>query len=394
MREAVIVSAVRTPTGKFLGGLKEFKATDLGALAVREAVRRAGIDPGIVEECILGNVVSAGLGQAPARQAALRGGLANSVGALTINKVCGSGLKAVMLAAQGIALGDIDVAVAGGMESMSNCPYLLTRVREGLRMGDGTLTDSMIHDGLWDSFHNMHMGLTGEHVSEKYNVTREEQDQYAVDSHRKAAAATREGWFADEILPVSIPQKKGDPVVVDKDESIREDTTLETLGRLKPAFKKDGTVTAGNAPGVNDGASALVVMAAEVAEKLNLAPLARIVGYATAGLEPKLVMMTPVEAVKKLNARTGWKMDDADLLELNEAFAVQAVAVTRELSLDPARVNVQGGAVALGHPIGASGARILTTLLYALKRQGRKRGIATLCLGGGNGVAMAVELIN
>jgi acetyl-CoA C-acetyltransferase len=394
MREAVIVSAVRTPTGKFLGGLKEFKATDLGALAVREAVRRAGIDPGIVEECILGNVVSAGLGQAPARQAALRGGLANSVGALTINKVCGSGLKAVMLAAQGIALGDIDVAVAGGMESMSNCPYLLTRVREGLRMGDGTLTDSMIHDGLWDSFHNMHMGLTGEHVSEKYNVTREEQDQYAVDSHRKAAAATREGWFADEILPVSIPQKKGDPVVVDKDESIREDTTVETLGRLKPAFKKDGTVTAGNAPGVNDGAAALVVMAAEVAEKLNLAPLARIVGYATAGLEPKLVMMTPVEAVRKLNARTGWKMDDADLLELNEAFAVQAVAVTRELALDPARVNVQGGAVALGHPIGASGARVLTTLLYALKRQGKSRGIATLCLGGGNGVAMAVELIN
>jgi acetyl-CoA C-acetyltransferase len=394
MREAVIVSAVRTPTGKFLGGLKDFKATDLGALAVREAVRRAGIEPGLVDECILGNVVSAGLGQAPARQAALRGGLGNGVGALTINKVCGSGLKAVMLAAQGIALGDIDVAVAGGMESMSNCPYLLTRVREGLRMGDGTITDSMIHDGLWDSFHNIHMGLTGEHVSEKYSVTREEQDQYAVDSHRKAAAATREGWFADEILPVSIPQKKGDPVVVDKDESIREDTTLETLGRLKPAFKKDGTVTAGNAPGVNDGAAALVVMAADVAAKLNLTPLARIVGYATAGLEPKLVMMTPVEAVKKLNARTGWKMDDAELVELNEAFAVQAVAVTRELAIDPARVNVQGGAVALGHPIGASGARLLTTLLYALKRQGKKRGVATLCLGGGNGVAMAVELIN
>ena len=394
MREAVIVSAVRTPTGKFLGGLKEFKATDLGALAVREAVRRAGIDPGIVDECILGNVVSAGLGQAPARQAALRGGLSNGVGALTINKVCGSGLKAVMLAAQGIALGDIDVAVAGGMESMSNCPYLLTRVREGLRMGDGTITDSMIHDGLWDSFHNIHMGLTGEHVSEKYSVTREEQDQYAVDSHRKAAAATREGWFADEILPVSIPQKKGEPVVVDKDESIREDTTIETLGRLKPAFKKDGTVTAGNAPGVNDGAAALVVMATDVAAKLNLTPLARIVGYATAGLEPKLVMMTPVEAVKKLNAKTGWKMDEAELLELNEAFAVQAVAVTRELALDPARVNVQGGAVALGHPIGASGARVLTTLLYALKRQGKKRGVATLCLGGGNGVAMAVELIN
>ena len=393
MRDSVIVSAVRTPTGKFLGGLKDLKATDLGAMAVREAVKRAGIDPASVQECILGNVVSAGLGQAPARQAALRGGLDNSVGALTINKVCGSGLKAVMLAAQGIATGDIDIAVAGGMESMSNCPYLLTRVREGLRMGDGTIIDSMVHDGLWDSFHNIHMGLTGEHVSEVYTVSRDEQDQYAVDSHRKAAEATRQGWFRDEILPVSIPQKKGDPVVVDRDESIREDTTRETLGRLKPAFKKDGTVTAGNAPGVNDGAAAAVVMAAEVAATLNVKPIARIVGYATSGLEPKLVMMTPVEAVKKLISRTGWKLADVDLLELNEAFAVQAVAVTRELGLDPARVNVQGGAVALGHPIGASGARILTTLLYALRRRGGRRGIATLCLGGGNGVAMAVELL-
>jgi acetyl-CoA C-acetyltransferase len=391
MREVVIVSAVRTPTGKFLGGLKDLKATELGAMAVREAVKRAGIDPATVDECIMGNVVSAGAGQAPARQAALNGGLSNAVGALTVNKVCGSGLKAVMLAAQGIALGDIEIAVAGGMESMSNCPYLLTRVREGLRMGDGTIIDSMIHDGLWDSFHNVHMGLTGEHVSETYKVTREQQDQYAADSHRKAAHATREGWFKDEILPVSIPQKKGDPLVVDRDESIREDTTAETLGRLKPAFKKDGTVTAGNAPGVNDGAAAVVVMGADAAAKLNLKPLARIVGYATSGLEPKLVMMTPVEAVKKLNKRTGWSVQDADLLELNEAFSVQAVAVTRELGLDPARVNVQGGAVALGHPIGASGARILTTLLYSLKRQGKKRGIATLCLGGGNGVAMAVE---
>ena len=393
MRETVIVSAVRTPTGKFLGGLKDFKATELGAMAVREAVKRAGIDPATVDECIMGNVVSAGAGQAPARQAALHGGLSNAVGALTINKVCGSGLKAVMLATQGIALGDIDIAVAGGMESMSNCPYLLTRVREGLRMGDGTVIDSMIHDGLWDSFNNIHMGLTGEHVSEKYHVTREEQDRYAVDSHKKAAAATKQGFFRDEILPVSIPQKKGDPIVVSHDESIREDTTLESLARLKPAFKKDGTVTAGNAPGVNDGAAAVVVMGADVAARLNLKPLARVVGYATAGLEPKLVMMTPVEAVRKLNKKTGWNMGDADLLELNEAFAVQAVAVTRELGLDPARVNVQGGAVALGHPIGASGARILTTLLYALKRQGKKRGIATLCLGGGNGVAMAVELI-
>ena len=393
MRDTVIVAAVRTPTGKFLGGLKDFKATELGALAVREAVRRTGIDPASVDECIMGNVVSAGAGQAPARQAALNGGLSTSVGALTINKVCGSGLKAVMLATQGIALGDIDIAVTGGMESMSNCPYLLTRVREGLRMGDGTVIDSMIHDGLWDSFHNMHMGLTGEHVSETYKVTRDQQDAYSVDSHRKAAHATKQGWFKDEILPVSIPQKKGDPVVVDKDESIREDTTIESLGRLKPAFKKDGTVTAGNAPGVNDGAAAVVVMGADIAAKLNLTPIARVVGYATAGLEPKLVMMTPVEAVRKLNKKTGWKIEDADLIELNEAFAVQAVAVTRELGLDPARINVQGGAVALGHPIGASGARILTTLLYSLKRQGKKRGIATLCLGGGNGVAMAVEML-
>lgn len=393
MRETVIVSAVRTPTGKFLGGLKDFKAPELGAMVVREVVKRAGIDPKTVDECIMGNVVSAGAGQAPARQAALNGGLDVGVGALTINKVCGSGLKAVMLATQGIALGDIDIAVAGGMESMSNCPYLLTRVREGLRMGDGTIVDSMIHDGLWDSFNNIHMGLTGEHVSEKYHVTREEQDKYAVESHKKAAAATKQGFFRDEILPVSIPQKKGDPVVVSHDESIREDTTVESLGRLKPAFKKDGTVTAGNAPGVNDGAAAVVVMGADVASRLGLRSLARVVGYATAGLEPKLVMMTPVEAVRKLNKKTGWQMGDADLVELNEAFSVQAVAVTRELGLDPARINVQGGAVALGHPIGASGARILTTLLYSLKRQGKKRGIATLCLGGGNGVAMAVEVL-
>ncbi|HYN08509.1 MAG TPA: acetyl-CoA C-acetyltransferase [Vicinamibacterales bacterium] len=393
MRESVIVSAVRTPTGKFLGGLKDLKAPELGAIAVREAVRRAGIDPATVNECILGNVVSAGLGQAPARQAALKGGLDNSVGALTINKVCGSGLKAVMLASQGIATGDIDIAVAGGMESMSNCPYLLNRVREGLRMGDATIVDSMIHDGLWDAFHDIHMGLTGEVVSEKYRVTREQQDCYAVESHRKAAAATKQGWFRDEIVPVSIPQKKGDPIVIDRDESIREDTTLESLGRLKPAFKKDGTVTAGNAPGVNDGAAALVVMAADIAARLNLTPLARIIGQATSGLEPKLVMMTPVEAVKKVLQKTGWKIDDVDLVELNEAFAVQAVAVTRELGLDPSRVNVQGGAVALGHPIGASGARVLTTLLYALRRLGKKRGIATLCLGGGNGVALAVEVL-
>ncbi len=391
MREAVIVSAVRTPTGKFLGVLKDFRAPDLGALVVREAVRRAGIDPEMVDECLMGNVVQAGVGQAPARQAALRGGLPVSVGALTINKVCGSGLKAVMLAAQGIATGDIDVAVAGGMESMSNCPYLLSKVREGLRMGDGKIIDSMIHDGLWDAFDDQHMGLTGEHVAERYKVTREEQDAFAVSSHRKAAAATREGAFADEMLPISIPQKKGDPLVVAADEPIRDDTSMESLGRLKPAFKKDGTVTAGNAPGVNDAAAALVVMAADVAARHNLKPIARIVGQATAGLEPKLVMMTPVEAVRKLMKKTGWSIADIDLVELNEAFSVQGVAVTRELGLDPARVNVHGGAVALGHAIGASGARVLTTLLYALKRHDKRRGVATLCLGGGNGVALAVE---
>jgi len=393
MRESVIVSAVRTPTGRVLGGLKDFSAPALGALVVRESVRRAGIDPATVDECIMGNVVSAGLGQAPARQAAIHGGLGPGVGALTVNKVCGSGLKAVMLAAQGIATGDIDVAVAGGMESMSNCPFLLKGAREGLRMGDGKLIDSMVHDGLWDSFHDMHMGLTGEHVSDTYKVTREDQDRYAADSHRKAADATRHGWFKDELLPVSVPQKKGDPVLVDRDESIREDTSAESLARLKPVFKKDGTVTAGNAPGVNDGAAAVVVMAADLAARRGLKPMARIVGYATSGLEPKLVMMTPVEAVRKLLKKTGWSIGTADLVELNEAFAVQAVAVTRELGLDPARVNVQGGAVALGHPIGASGARILTTLLYALRRRGQMRGIATLCLGGGNGVAMAVEMV-
>ena len=393
MRESVIVSAVRTPTGKFLGVLKDFRAPDLGALAIREAVARAGIDPATVDECLMGNVVSAGVGQAPARQAALRGGLPITVGALTINKVCGSGLKAVMLASQGIATGDIDIAVAGGMESMSNCPYLLFKVREGLLMGDSKVVDSMVHDGLWDAFDDVHMGMTGELVSDTYQVSREEQDAYAVDSHRKAAKATREGAFTDEMLPISIPQRKGEPTIVNADEPIREDTSLESLGRLKPAFKKDGTVTAGNAPGVNDAAAALVVMAADVAAHLNLTPIARIVGQATSGLEPRMVLMTPVDAMKKLMLKTGWKLEDVDLFELNEAFSVQGVAVIRELGIDPLKVNVHGGAVALGHAIGASGARVLTTLLYALKRHGKKRGVATLCLGGGNGVALAVEIL-
>jgi len=391
MRESVIVSAVRTPTGKFLGVLKGFTATELGALAVAEAVRRAGIDPTIVDECLMGNVVSAGLGQNPARQAALRGGLPDHVAALTINKVCGSGLKAVMLADQGIRVGDIDVAVAGGMESMSNCPYLLPRVRDGLRMGNGEVVDSMINDGLWCAFEQCHMGNSGEVVAEHYKVGRAAQDDYAARSHQKAARATNEGAFKDEILPIVIRQKKGEPLVVDRDEAIRADTTVESLAALKPAFKKDGSVTAGNAPGVNDGAAALVVMAAERAKSLGLAPLARIVAQATSGLAPKFVLMTPVEAVRRVADKAGWDLKDVDLFELNEAFAVQAVAVLNELGIDPAKVNVNGGAVALGHAIGSSGARVLTTLLYALKHRNVKRGIATLCLGGGNGVALAVE---
>jgi acetyl-CoA C-acetyltransferase len=391
MRESVIVSAVRTPTGRFLGTLKGFTAIELGAMVVREAVRRSGIDPDIVDECTMGNVVSAGLGQNPARQAALKGGLPDHVAALTINKVCGSGLKAVMLADQAIRVGDIDVAVAGGMESMSNCPYLLTRVREGLRLGNGEMIDSMINDGLWCAFEQYHMGNAGEVVAEHYRVGREAQDDYAARSHQKAARATEDAAFEEEILPIPIPQKKGNPVLMDRDEPIRAETTAESLKSLKPAFKKDGTVTAGNAPGVNDGASALVVMAPERARSLGLTPLARIVGQATSGLAPKFVLMTPVEAVQRVAEKVGWSLGEVDLFELNEAFAVQAVAVLAELGIDPDKVNVNGGAVALGHAIGSSGSRVLTTLLYALKRRNLKRGIATLCLGGGNGVALAVE---
>ncbi|MDO8794763.1 MAG: acetyl-CoA C-acetyltransferase [Vicinamibacterales bacterium] len=391
MQEAVIVSAVRTPTGRFLGSLKGYTAPQLGALVVREAVRRAGIEPDSVDECIMGTVVSAGTGQAPARQAALRGGLSPHVGALTINKVCGSGLKAVMLAAQGIATGDIDIAVAGGMESMSNCPYLLTGAREGLRMGNGTAVDSMINDGLWCTFDNAHMGLAGERVATEFSVGRDAQDAWAVESHRRAAEATAAGRFADEILPVEIPQRKGDPVVFSQDESIRPDTSLASLGALRPAFASGGSVTAGNAPPVNDGASALVVMSAHRAAELGLTPIARIVAQATSGLEPRYVLMTPVEAVRKVLRKAGWSLPDVDLFELNEAFAVQAVAVAQQLAIDPARVNVHGGAVALGHAIGSSGSRVLTTLLSALGQRGLRRGVATLCLGGGNGVAVAVE---
>jgi acetyl-CoA C-acetyltransferase len=391
LREAVILSAVRTPTGKFLGALKDLPATDLGARVVREAVRRAGVDPARVDECIMGNVLQAGNGQNPARQAALRGGLSEHVAALTVNKVCGSGLKAVMLAAQGVATGDIDLAVAGGMESMSRAPYLLPGAREGLRMGNGQVIDSMIADGLWCAFEQCHMGLSGEVVAGEYGVSREEQDRYAAESHRKAAEATRAGAFADEILPLEIPQRKGPPLRVDRDESIREDTSADVLAGLKPAFKTDGTVTAGNAPGVNDGASAVVVASADLARQLARPPLARIVAQATSGLAPRLVLMTPVEAVRRVADKAGWHLGDVDLFEINEAFSVQLVAVLRELGIDPARVNVHGGAVALGHAIGSSGSRVLTTLLYAMARRGVRRGIAALCLGGGNGVALAVE---
>ena len=393
IRESVIVSAVRTPTGKFLGALKDFTAPQLGAMAVKCAVSRAGIDPASVDECIMGNVIQAGNGQNPARQAALNGGLADHVAALTINKVCGSGLKAVMLAAQGIATGDIDIAVAGGMESMSNAPYLLPRVREGLRMGDAQIVDSMIHDGLWCAFEHCHMGMSGEHVAEIYGVTREEQDRYAAESHQKAARASAACRFTSEIVRVEIPQPRGSALAVDRDETIRPDSTVDVLGNLQPAFKKGGSVTAGNAPGVNDGAAAVVVMSGERAASLGITPMARVAGYATSGIAPKLLLMTPVEAIRKVLKRTGWRLEDVDLFEINEAFAAQMVAIIRELGLDPARVNVNGGAIALGHPIGASGARVLTTLLYAMKERRARRGVASLCLGGGNGVAMAVEML-
>ncbi len=394
MDDVVIISAVRTPIGKFQGQLGEVGAIDLGAIAVREAVKRASLDPKLVDECIMGNVVAAGLGQNPARQAALKGGLAPEVAAMTINKVCGSGLKAVALAAQAIQTGNSSIVVAGGMESMSNAPYLLPQARKGYRLGNAKIVDSMINDGLWDAFNNFHMGMTAELVAEKYKITREQQDEFAVNSHSKAIAAQKECRFASQIVGVDVPgKKKGDVLMMTKDESPREDTTVETLRALKPVFKKDGTVTAGNAPGMNDGAAALVVTSATRAQELGVKPLARIVAQATSGVEPQWVMMAPVSGVRKIWEKTGWKAGDVDLYELNEAFSVQAVAVTQELGLDSSRVNVNGGAVALGHPIGASGARVLTTLIYELARRNARRGIAALCLGGGNSVAMAVERV-
>ncbi|HEY9285037.1 MAG TPA: acetyl-CoA C-acetyltransferase [Pyrinomonadaceae bacterium] len=391
-RESVIVSAVRTPTGKFQGALKDMSATDLGALVVRESVRRAGVRPEDVDEVIMGCVIQAGVGQNPARQAALKGGIPFGVSAVTVNKVCGSGLKSIMMASQAVKLGDAEIVVAGGMESMSNAPYLLPKAREGYRLGNGTLVDAMIHDGLWCAFENYHMGNTGEVVAERYNVTRAEQDEYALNSHRKAAAAIKAGKFRDEILPVEIPQKKGAALVFDTDEPVREDTSVEALAKLKPAFKKEGgTVTAGNAPGVNDGASAVVVTSLERARELGVEPMARIAAQATSGIQPELVMMAPVEAIRKVVKKAGWSLSEVDLIELNEAFSVQAVAIMRELELDPAKVNVNGGAVALGHAIGQSGSRLLTTMLFEMKRRNARRGLAALCLGGGNAVAMAVE---
>ncbi len=391
MREVVIVSAVRTPVGKFQGALSSLSAVELGAIAVRAAVARVpGLGPKEITECIMGCVLPAGLGQAPARQAALNAGLADTISALTINMVCGSGLRAVGLAAQAIAQGDAEVIVAGGMESMSNAPYLLPALRKGARMGDTSAVDTIIKDGLWCPCENWHMGSSAELVAEKYGFTRVQQDEYALNSHRKAAAAAREGRFEAEIVPVEVPSKKGTSIVT-RDESIREDASLEALGALKPAFKKDGTVTAGNAPGLNDAAAALVVMSAERAKSLGLTPLATIRAQATSGVAPRWIMLAPVTGVQKVLARAGWSLADVDLFELNEAFSVQAMGVTKELGLDLDRVNVNGGAVAIGHPIGASGARVLVTLLHEMQRRDAHKGVAALCLGGGNSVAMAVE---
>ncbi len=389
MSEVVIVSAVRTPVGRFQGGLKDLKATELGARVVREAYERAKLDASEVEEVIMGNVLSAGLGQNPARQAALNAGIPGTVSALTINKVCGSGLKAVMLAAQAIQCGDEEVVVAGGMESMTNAPYLLSKLRDGYRLGHGQALDVVIQDGLWCAFENWHMGNSGEWVANEYHISREEQDEYSVNSHKKALAAGQSGRFDDEILTIEIPQRKGAALLLKADESVRADASLESLAKLKPAFDPKGSVTAGNAPGINDGAAAVVVMNSKRAAGREV--LGRIVGQAVGGTEPKKVMMAPVIAVQKLLQKTGWHAADIDLFEVNEAFSVQAIAVCRELGLDLNRVNVNGGAIAIGHPIGASGTRCLVTLLYEMKKRDAKRGVVTLCLGGGNAVAMAVE---
>ncbi len=391
VKDVVIASAARTPIATFQGALSSLSAPQIGAFAAQEALRRAGIDGSEIEEVIFGNVLTAGLGQNPARQVALAAGIPDTVGALTINKVCGSGLKAVMLAAQAIRAGDADCLLAGGMESMSNAPYLLPEARRGVRLGHGQLIDSMVHDGLWDKYNDYHMGITGENVADKYKITREEQDAFAVQSHHKAADAENAGRFDAERFTVSVPQRRGDPVLFGKDENIRPKSSMESMGKLRAAFKKDGSVTAANASSINDGAAALVVMSAERAEKLGVKPLARIEAYATGGCAPEWVMMAPEKSVQSCAAMWNMKPSDFDLHEINEAFSVAAIALQRVLELDPSKVNVNGGAVALGHPIGASGARILTTLLHAMQQKGAKKGMASLCLGGGNAVSMAVE---
>ena len=393
MDEIVIVSGVRTPVGKFQGSLSDVSATRLGAVVVREGVRRAHLQPDQIDECIMGNVVSAGLGQNPARQAALFGGLPPEVSAVTVNMVCGSGLRAVALGAQSIQTGNAEIIVAGGMESMTNAPYLLPQARSGFRMGNAVAVDSMVNDGLWDVYNDFHMGHTAELVAEKYGISREDQDCFALLSHQKAAAAWREGRYAPEVVPVEIPaKKKGQPpILFERDESIREDASIEALRALKPAFKKDGTVTAGNAPGVNDAAAAVVIMSATKALALGLTPMARIVAHATSGVDPKWVMMAPVSGARKAAAKAGWSFDSIDLFEFNEAFAVQALAIMRELGIPPQKVNVNGGSVAIGHAIGASGARVLVTMMYEMARRNVHRGLAALCLGGGNSVAMCIE---
>ena len=393
MEPIVIVSGCRTPVGKFQGSLSEVSATRLGAVVVREAVRRAQVKTEQVDECIMGNVLPAGLGQNPARQAALFGGLPPEVSAVTVNMVCGSGLRAVSLAAQTIQTGNAEIVVAGGMESMTNAPYLLPHARSGFRMGNNIAVDSMVNDGLWDVYNDFHMGQTAELVAEKYGITREEQDNFALRSHQRAAAAGREGRFAAEVVPVEIPAKKkgAEPKLFERDESIREDANLESLRALKPAFKKDGTVTAGNAPGVNDAAAAVVLMAESKAKALGLEPMARIVAHATSGVDPKWVMMAPVTGVRKVMAKAGWSVGEVDLFELNEAFAVQSIALGRELGVPDEKLNVNGGSVAIGHPIGASGARVFVTLLHEMIQRRARRGVVALCLGGGNSVAMAIE---
>jgi len=393
MSEVFITGAVRTPLGRFLGGLSGIPAPRLGAMVVAEALKRSGVGPDQVEEVIMGNVVTAGLGQNPARQASIYGGVTETAGALTINKVCGSGLKAVSIGAQAIMLGDADIIVAGGMENMSAAPYILRQARTGYRLNDGAIVDTMVFDGLWDIYNNFHMGNTAELVSEKYKVSREEMDEYAYNSHRKAVEAHEQGRFKDEMMPVEIPQKKGEPVRIDRDEGPRPDSSLAGMAKLKPVFKQGGTITAGNASQISDGAAAMVLLSERKVKELKAKPIARVTGYATGGMKPEWVMMAPTVAIPKLLAKTGLTIDDFDAIELNEAFAVQPCAVMKELKMDPKKVNLNGGAVALGHPIGCSGARILVTLLYVLKHTGGKRGLASLCLGGGNAVALSVEML-